>query len=260
MPGQLYGYRVHGPYNPEKGLRFNSNKLLLDPYAKSIVRPVHWDDSLFGYKTGDPSADLSFDTRDSAPYAPLCAVVDPAFSWGNDTKPRIPFHKSVIYETHVKGLSFQNVKIPDELRGTYAALGTDAVIKHLKSLGVTAVELMPVHQKINDRFLVEKGLTNYWGYNTLGYFAPEWQLAWKDGTTDHVREFKGMVRALHAAGLEVILDVVYNHTGEGSHLGPTLSLRGIDNTAYYRTNVENQRYYVDYTGCGNTLNVTHPRS
>jgi isoamylase len=259
LPGQLYGYRVHGPYNPEKGLRFNANKLLLDPYAKSIVRPVQWDDSLFGYKTGDPSADLSFDTRDSAPYAPLCAVVDPAFSWGNDSKPRIPFHKSVIYETHVKGLSFQNVKIPDELRGTYAALGTDAVIKHLKSLGVTAVELMPVHQKINDRFLVEKGLTNYWGYNTLGYFAPEWQLAWKDGTTEHVREFKGMVRALHAAGLEVILDVVYNHTGEGSHLGPTLSLRGIDNTAYYRTNVENQRYYVDYTGCGNTLNVTHPR-
>jgi len=259
LPGQLYGYRVYGPYNPEKGLRFNANKLLLDPYAKSIVRHVKWDDSLFGYKTGDPSKDLSFDTRDSAAYAPLCAVVDPAFSWGNDRRPKTPWHKTIIYEAHVKGLTFQNLDIPEHLRGTYAALACEPVIKHLKSLGITAVELMPVHVKINDRFLVDKGLTNYWGYNTLGYFAPEWRLAWKDGAVDHVREFKMMVRALHAAGLEVILDVVYNHTGEGSQLGPTLNFRGIDNSAYYRTNADDQRYYVDYTGCGNTLNVTHPR-
>jgi glycogen operon protein len=259
LPGQVYGYRVYGPYAPEQGHRFNHHKILVDPYAKAIVRPIVWDDALYGYKTGSKDQDLSFDTRDSAPYAPLCAVVDSSFSWGNDANPRTPWHKTVIYEAHTKGLTFRNLDVPEHLRGTYAALGTDTVIRHLKSLGVTAVELMPIHQRINDRFLFDKGLSNYWGYNTIGYFAPDQSFSWLQGPTDPVREFKMVVRALHAAGLEVILDVVYNHTGEGSHLGPTISLRGIDNVSYYRTNLKLPRYYDDYTGCGNTLNVTHPR-
>jgi isoamylase len=259
LPGQIYGYRVYGPYDPERGMRFNPNKVLVDPYAKAIVRAVNWDDSLYGYNVDSTKADLSFDDRDSAPYAPLSAVVDPAFSWGNDKRPNIPWHKTIIYEAHVKGMTaLHNLLVP-ELRGTYAALASEAVIKHLKSLGVTTVELMPVHQHVSERHLVEKGLSNYWGYNTISYFAPDHRFAWLKGTTDQVREFKMMVRALHAAGLEVILDVVYNHTGEGNQLGPTLSFRGIDNTSYYRVDPANPRYYVDYTGCGNTLNMTHPR-
>ena len=259
LPGQLYGYRVYGPYAPEKGHRFNHNKLLVDPYARAIVRDVKWDDALYGYNVGDKDQDLSFDSRDSAPYAPLSVVIDSAFSWGDDSSPETPWHETVIYEAHPKGLTFKNLAVPDHLRGTYAALGTEPVIRHLKSLGVTAVELMPIHQKLNDSFLVEKGLKNYWGYNTIGYFAPDHSLACLKGPTDAVREFKMMVRALHAAKLEVILDVVYNHSAEGSHMGPTLSFRGIDNVSYYRTNLKQPRFYDDFTGCGNTLNVTHPR-
>lgn len=259
-PGQLYGYRVHGPYEPKKGLRFNPNKLLTDPYAKAIVRDTRWHDSLFGYKIGHALQDLSFDERDSAPYAPLCAVVDPSFVWGDDRRPDIPWNKTIIYEAHVKGLTALHPEIPPELRGTYAGLATDQVIKHLQKLGVTAIELMPVHYRVNSRVLQDKGLSDYWGYNTLGFFAPDPRFCSTNaGPTEQVQEFKAMVRGLHAAGIEVILDVVYNHTVEGSHLGPTLCFRGIDNASYYRGVIDNPRYYMDYTGCGNTLNMRHPR-
>jgi glycogen operon protein len=258
-PGQVYGYRVYGPYEPERGLRFNPNKLLVDPYAKAICRMARWHDSLYGYTIGSRKADLSFDHRNSAPYAPLCAVIDPAFTWGDDRAPRIPWHKTVIYEAHVKGLTRLQPDLPEEVRGTYSALGSQAVIRHLKQLGVTAVELMPVHHRIDNRLLEEHGLRNYWGYNTLAYFAPDIRYSPFTGSVDHVREFKMMVRALHAEGIEVILDVVYNHTAEGSELGPTLSMRGIDNLSYYRTAPDKPRYYMDYTGCGNTLNMVHPR-
>jgi glycogen operon protein len=258
-PGQIYGYRVYGPYDPEKGLRFNPHKVLLDPYAKAIVRTINWDDSLFGYTIGSPKADLSMDTRDSAEYALLGAVIDPAFTWGNDVRPNTPWHKTVIYEAHVKGMTILNKDVPSEMRGTYVGMATEPVIKHLKSLGVTAVELMPIHHRVDDRRLVQHGLLNYWGYNTIGYFAPDIRYAQMKGPTEHVREFKMMVRAFHAAGIEVILDVVYNHTAEENQLGPTLAFRGIDNKAYYRTDPKLPRYYVDYTGCGNTLNMNHPR-
>ncbi|HEY4002081.1 MAG TPA: glycogen debranching protein GlgX [Candidatus Xenobia bacterium] len=253
-PGQLYGYRVHGPHDPERGHRFNPNKLLLDPYARSVARNARWHDEMFGYRMGQD--DLSFDPRDNAAFAPLGVVVDNAFSWGDARRPRTPWHQTLIYELHVKGFTQLHPDVPPDWRGTYAGLATDAGIDHLKRLGVTAVELMPVHHPSYDRHLVEKGLRNYWGYNTLGYFAPNAAYA---SSKDPVREFKSMVRTLHDAGIEVILDVVYNHTGEGNHLGPTVSLRGIDNQSYYRLVPNAPRYYMDFTGCGNTLNMMNPR-
>ena len=259
LPGQLYGYRVHGPYEPQQGHRFNPSKLVLDPYAKSIGRDVRWADELFAYRMGDPEADLSFDDRDSAAYAPLAVVIDPAFTWGDDRPPRIPWHKTVIYELHVKGFTQRHPEVPERLRGTYAGLASEPVVKHLASLGVTAVELEPVHHFLDDRSLVERGLTNYWGYNTLAYFAPASRYAAAHLPQDAVQQFKMMVAALHAAGIEVILDVVYNHTAEGNQMGPTLSMRGIDNSAYYKLSPDDARYYMDYTGCGNSLNVRHPR-
>ncbi len=258
-PGQLYGYRVFGPYDPSAGHRFNPNKIVLDPYAKSIRRAVRWDDSMFGYTIGDPRADLSFDTRDNAPYATLAAVIDPAFTWGDDRPPRTPWHKTVIYEMHVRGFTKLHPNVPEPLRGTYEALTTEAAIEHLVQLGVTAVELMPVHHHAYDRHLVERGLSNYWGYNTQAFFAPDIRYSASGTPDESVREFKRMVKALHSAGLEVILDVVYNHTAEGNHLGPTLSLRGIDNQSYYRLVPEDKRYYLDFTGCGNTLNMRSPQ-
>ena len=257
LPGQLYGYRVHGPYAPEAGHRFNPKKLVLDPYAKSIGRLTRWADELFGYTIGDPDADLSQDDRDSGPFAPLAAVVDDAFTWGDDRPPRTPWHKTFIYELHVKGFTKKHPDIPDPLRGTYLGLASDAAIDHLIDLGVTAVELMPVHHHVDDRLLVDRGLSNYWGYSTLSFFAPDTRYA-AGGPLSANQQFKTMVRNLHRAGMEVILDVVYNHTSEGSQLGPTLSMRGIDNAAYYRL-MADPRYYMDFTGCGNTLNMRHPR-
>ncbi|MGE3775740.1 MAG: glycogen debranching protein GlgX [Pirellulaceae bacterium] len=257
-PGQLYGFRVHGPYDPGAGHRFNPHKVVVDPYAKSIVRKVKWSDELFAYRIGDPEADLSFDDRDNAAFAPLGAVIDPAFTWAGDRRPRTPWHHTVIYEVHVKGFTKLHPEVPSKLRGTYAGLASEAAIRHFQRLGVTAVELLPVHHHVDDRYLVEKDLVNYWGYNTLGFFAPNLRYSSRGGAAA-VREFKTMVRALHAAGIEVILDVVYNHTAEGNHLGPTLSLRGVDNAAYYRLVADAPRYYMDYTGCGNSLNMRHPR-
>jgi glycogen operon protein len=259
LPGQLYGYRVHGPYTPEQGHRFNPNKIVLDPYARSIGRDIRWADELFGYHIGNPEADLSYDERDNAAYAPLAAVIDTAYTWGDDRPPRIPWNKTIIYEVHVKGFTQLHPDIPERLRGTYAGLASEAAIQHLIRLGITAIELLPVHHFLKDRHLVEHGLTNYWGYNTLSYFAPESRYAASHLPQDAAQQFKMMVAALHAAGIEVILDVVYNHTAEGSHLGPTLSLRGIDNAAYYKLSPEDPRYYMDYTGCGNSLNMRHPR-
>jgi isoamylase len=252
-PGQLYGYRVYGPYDPANGHRFNPNKVLLDPYAKAIGRPLRWDDSLFGYDIhADEDKDLSFDDTDSAPYAPLAAVVEETFAWGNDQSPEIPWEDTIIYETHVKGMTEQHPEVPEPLQGTYLGMACEPVIEHLKKLGVTTVQLLPVHAKLHRRELLEKGLREYWGYNTLAYFAPEPEYA-SNGPQSAVRDFKMMVRALHDAGLEVIIDVVYNHTCEGSHLGPTLSWRGIDNRTYYKLNPDDNRYYMDYTGTGNTL-------
>ncbi len=258
VPGQLYGYRVHGPYEPAKGHRFNPRKVVLDPYARSIGRDLHWDDSLFGYQVGDAKADLSFDERDSAAHAPLAVVIDPAFTWGDDRRPRTPWHKTLIYELHVKGYTKLNPSVPEKLRGTYAGLASEGAVKHLVDLGITAVELLPVHHHTDDRFLVERGKVNYWGYNTLGFFTPDPRYVATSIPQDAVQQFKMMVRSLHAAGIEVILDVVYNHTAEGNQMGPTLSMRGIDNAAYYKL-ADDQRYYMDYTGCGNSLNVGHPR-
>jgi isoamylase len=254
-PGLLYGWRVHGPYRPRDGHRFNPHKLLLDPYARSIVGALRWHDALFGYRIGHDERDLSFDRRDSAPYMPRCKVVDTAFSWGDDRPPRVPWHQTVIYELHVRGFTMRHPEVPEALRGSYAALACAPVIDHLKRLGVTTVELMPVHSFIDDRHLVERDLRNYWGYNTIGYFAPERRYS----ASGKVGEFKTMVRTLHAAGIEVILDVVYNHTAEGNEFGPTLSFRGIDNAAYYRLVPGEPRHYQDFTGCGNTLNLQHPR-
>jgi isoamylase len=254
-PGLLYGYRVHGPYEPEQGHRYNPNKLLLDPYAKTIHGALRWSDAHFGYRVGNRKEDLSLDPRDSAPGMPRCMVIDPAFTWGDDRPPRLPWHDTIIYELHVKGFTALHPEVPPHLRGTFAGLACAPVIEHLKRLGVTAVELMPVHTFVDDRHLVTRGLRNYWGYNSIGYFAPENRYA----ATGLVSEFKTMVKRLHSAGIEVILDVVYNHTAEGNHLGPTLCFRGIDNSAYYRLALESARYYQDYTGCGNTLNMMHPR-
>jgi isoamylase len=254
-PGLLYGYRVHGPYRPEQGQRFNPNKLLIEPYAKRLEGALLWSDAHFGYRLGHPKADLSFDKRDSAAGTPKSRVIDPAFTWGDDRPPRVPWHDTVIYEAHVRGLTRRHPDVPPQLRGTYAGLATAPVIEHLLRLGITTLELMPVHAFVDDRTLLDKGLRNYWGYNTIGFFAPERRYS----ATGQVSEFKTMVKALHSAGIEVILDVVYNHTAEGSELGPTLSMRGIDNASYYRLSPENPRYYMDFTGTGNTLNLQHPR-
>jgi glycogen operon protein len=248
---------VHGPFAPHAGYRFNPNKLVLDPYARTIGRAVRWNEALFGFTFGQD--DTTYDRRDSAPFAPLGAVVDTAFTWGGDRAPRTPWHETLIYELHVKGFTRLNSQIPEGLRGTYRGLASEPAIRHLTSLGVTAVELMPVHQHADDWHLVQRGLGNYWGYNTLAYFAPELAYAAAGTPLDAVREFKMMVRTLHAADLEVILDVVYNHTAEGDHNGPTLSLRGIDNSSYYRLLPDQPRLYQDFTGCGNTLNMRSPR-
>jgi isoamylase len=254
-PGQLYGYRVYGPYAPEKGQRFNSHKLLLDPYGKQIQGSINWTDSHFGYRIGSKQEDLSFDRRDNAAGMPKNRVIDSAFTWGSDRPPRIPWHQTIIYELHVKGFTKCHPDVPAHLRGTYAGLATAPVIEHFTRLGVTSIELMPVHHFVDDRQLVDRGLRNYWGYNSIGFFALEPRYL----SINAVREFKTMVKTLHSAGLEVILDVVYNHTAEGNQLGPTLSLKGIDNSTYYRLMRDNPRYYMDYTGTGNTLNMQHPR-
>ncbi len=254
-PGQLYGYRVHGPYEPAAGLRFNPNKLLIDPYAKSIAGTIEWSDALFGYQIGHADEDLSMNEADSAEFIPKCAVINPRYDWEGDQRLNIPFHETIIYELHVKGFTARHPEVPAELRGTYSGLAHPVVIDYLKALGITAVELMPVHQFVADRHLVERGLTNYWGYNTIGFFAPDARYASRGNHGEQVTEFKDMVKALHQAGIEVILDVVYNHTAEGNHLGPTLSFRGIDNQAYYRLVQDSHRYYMDYTGTGNTLNL-----
>jgi isoamylase len=254
-PGQLYGYRVHGPYRPDEGHRFNPHKLLLDPYAKAIVGAVEWSDAQFGYRIGSPREDLSFSRRDSAPGMFKCQVIDPGFDWDGDRPPNIPWHQTVIYELHVKGFTRLHPHVPPEMRGTYAGLSTPPVIDHLKRLGVTAVEFLPIQTFVDDRHLLDRGLKNYWGYNSIGYFAPDPRYS----ASGRLDEFKHLVKALHAAGIEVIMDVVYNHTAEGNHLGPTLCFRGIDNAAYYRLVADAPRYYMDYTGCGNTLNMMHPR-
>ncbi len=259
-PGQLYGFRVFGPYDPERGHRFNSSKLLIDPYAKAIAGRVNWADEMFGYVVGGPSDDLARDFRDDAWGMPKAVVIDPEFDWEQTPRPQVPLHRSVIYEVHTKGFTKLNEKVPAELRGTYAGLGSPAAIEYLKDLGVTAVELLPVQAYINDKVLVDLGLTNYWGYNTIGFFAPDSKYSSSGFTGGQVQEFKQMVKNLHAAKLEVILDVVYNHTAEGSHLGPTLSFRGIDNEAYYRLSPEDPRFYMDFTGTGNTFNLLHPRT
>ena len=258
QPGQLYAYRVYGAYEPHAGHRFNANKLLIDPYAKAVAGTVDWDDSMFGYEIGHPVADLSFNENDSAPFLPKCVVIDSEFDWKDDRKPNIPLHRTVIYEMHVKGFTQRHPAVPEDLRGTYKALTCEPVIDYLKQLGVTAVELMPIHQFVDDRHLVDMGLRNYWGYNTIGYFAPDARYSSSGVRGEQVREFKEMVYAFHKAGIEVILDVVYNHTAEGSHLGPTLCFRGIDNAAYYRLVQDDPRYYMDYTGTGNTLNMMQP--
>ena len=255
-PGQLYGYRVHGPYEPEKGHRFNPAKLLIDPYAKAISGSVKWSNALFAYKVGGPKEDLEPDPGNSAAGVPKCVVIDSAFTWGEDRQLRIPWNHTIIYEAHVRGLTKLHPGVPEALRGTYLGLCSEAIIDHLHSLGVTALELLPVHQFVVDRHLAEKGLTNYWGYNSIGFFAPDVRYA-TAGFGAQVYEFKTMVKTLHSAGIEVILDVVYNHTGEGNHMGPTLAFKGIDNRAYYRLE-ENCRFYTDYTGTGNTFNMQHP--
>jgi glycogen operon protein len=254
-PGLVYGYRVHGPWRPEDGHRFNPNKLLVDPYAREIAGSVRWHDALYGYAIGSRRGDLSFDKRDSAPYMPRCRVVDTAFSWGDDRRPAIPWNEMVVYETHVRGFTMRHPDIADGLRGTYAGLASEPAIAYLRRLGVTTVELMPVHAFVDDRHLVERGLRNFWGYSTLGFFAPEPRYS----ATGSADEFKTLVKRLHSAGLEVIIDVVYNHSCEGNHLGPTLSFRGADHASYYRLVEGDRRYLMDFTGCGNTLNLEHPR-
>ncbi|MBA9079555.1 glycogen debranching protein GlgX [Rufibacter quisquiliarum] len=257
-PGQLYGYRVHGPYEPENGHRFNANKLLIDPYAKAVAGTVNWHESLFGYQFGHEDEDLSFSEMDSAPYVPKSVVIDPSFDWEGDTPPKYGYYQSVIYEAHVKGFTQMHPEIPEEIRGTYAGIAHPATINYLKELGVTSLELLPVHHFITDWYLQDKGLTNYWGYNSIGFFAPDVRYSSSGVLGQQVTEFKNMVKALHKAGIEVILDVVYNHTGEGNEKGPTLSFKGVDNASYYRLVEEDKRYYMDYTGTGNTLNANLP--
>ncbi len=254
-PGLRYGYRVYGPYAPLEGHRFNPAKLLLDPYAKAIDGTIRWNDALFGYKVGNGQADMVIDRSDSAPFLPKCVVVDPAFSWMEDRRPQIPWHKTVIYELHVKGFTALHPDVPPEMRSTYAGLTHPKVIEYFHSLGITAIELMPVHQFVAERFLAEKGLTNYWGYSSIGFFAPDARYCGSGSLGQQVNEFKTMVKTLHREGIEVILDVVYNHTAEGNHLGPTFCFRGIDNSSYYKLSPENRRFYTDYTGCGNSPNM-----
>jgi glycogen operon protein len=254
-PGMLYGFRVSGAYDPARGHRFNHHKLLLDPYARALSGRLVWNDAHFGYRVGSPRADLSFDRRDNARYMPKSVLVEAAASWGDDRPPRVPWARTLIYEAHVKGLTRLHPDVPGPIRGTYAALGSPAMIDHLSALGVTAVELLPVHAFVDDRRLVDLGLKNYWGYNSLGFFAPETRY----GPDDPVAQFQVMVAELHAAGIEVILDVVYNHTAEGNHLGPTFSFRGIDNASYYWLVPGDERHYMDFTGCGNSLDMRQPR-
>jgi isoamylase len=259
QPGQLYGYRVFGSYEPERGARFNSSKLLIDPYSKAVAGDLIWSDETFGYPVGNPAGDLVPDYRDDAWCIPRSVVIDTAFDWGRDVSPRTPLHSSIIYEAHVKGFTYRNHAIPDKLRGTYAGLGSPVAIEYLQSLGVTAVELLPVHHHVDERSLIDRGLKNYWGYNSIAFFAPNARYSSSGVLGEQVREFKTMVKNLHAARIEVILDVVFNHTAEGNHLGPTLGFRSIDNQAYYRLVDSNPRYYMDYTGTGNTVNAMHPR-
>ena len=256
-PGQLYGYRVHGPYDPTNGHRFNPAKLLIDPYAKAIAGTIEWNDALFGYELGHGDQDLRISNTDSAPFIPKSVVIDDQFDWDGDRPPKVPYHQTVIYEAHVKGFTRMHPEIPEEIKGTYAALGHPVSLEYLTKLGVTAVELLPVHHFVADRHLVERGLTNYWGYNSIGFFAPDVRYSSRGVAGEQVVEFKTMVKELHKAGIEVILDVVYNHTAEGNHLGPTLSFKGIDNVSYYRL-MEDKRYYNDYTGTGNTLRANMP--
>ncbi|MDR9438500.1 MAG: glycogen debranching protein GlgX [Halomonas sp.] len=254
-PGQLYGYRVHGPYAPEEGHRFNPNKLLLDPYAKQLIGELTWDEALFGYTIGHPDGDLSFDERDSSPFMPRCRVVDPAFTWGRSLGLQLPWDHTILYEMHVRGYTMRHPAVPVALRGTFAGLMVNTVVDYIRSLGVSSVEFLPIHAFVDDQHLLEQGLRNYWGYNTLGFFAPHSRYL----SGESINEFKELVARYHAAGLEVILDVVYNHTAEGNQLGPTLSLKGIDNAVYYRLQPDQPRYYIDDTGTGNTLNLSHPR-
>ena len=256
-PGQRYGYRVHGPEDVAEGHRFNPNKFLLDPYAKAVAGQVNWGQSVFGYTFGDPD---SRNDDDSAADMMMGVVINPFFDWAGDRQPKTPYASTVIYEGHVKGLTMRHPGIPEEIRGTYSAIGHPAMIDHLVKLGITAIELMPVHQFVNDSTLQEKGLANYWGYNTIAFLAPQNTYASQGDLGQQVQEFKGMVRSLHAAGIEVILDVVYNHTAEGNHMGPTISMRGIDNAAYYRLEDDDKRYYTDYTGTGNSMNVGNPHT
>lgn len=256
-PGQLYGYRVHGEYSPAQGHRFNPAKLLLDPYAKAITGRIKWDNALFGYEMGGTEEDVSMSHSDSAPFLPKCVVVDQGFDWGHDELPKIPYHQTIIYETHVRGFTKLHPDIPEELRGTYGGIAHPATIEYLKNLGITSVELMPIHHFVDDHHLVERGLSNYWGYNSIGFFAPDSRYATSSIHGEQVVEFKNMVKVLHAAGIEVILDVVYNHTAEGNHMGPTLSFKGIDNAGYYRL-ADDKQFYFDFTGTGNTLNANLP--
>ena len=255
MPGQLYGYRVHGPYAPEQGHRFNPAKLLLDPYAKQIAKTFRWSDALMGYRVGSGRADLSQDRRDSAFAMPKAVVVDPAFAWGEDRRPDTPWPETIIYEANVRGMTMRHPEVPPDQQGLFTGLASPPVLDHLTKLGVSAIELLPIQAFLDEPHLIDKGLSNYWGYNTIGFFAPEPRYLGLDG----ILEFQAMVRRFHDAGIEVILDVVYNHTAEGNELGPTLSFRGIDNASYYRLQADDPRYYVNDTGCGNTLDMTHPR-
>jgi isoamylase len=255
-PGTVYAYRVHGPYAPEEGHRFNPNKLLLDPYARAHVGELKWDPAVFGYAVGDAQADVSFSELDSAKFMPKCRVVDPAFTWGRAAKPLVSWSDTIFYETHVRGFTKLNPLVPEEMRGTFAGFGQQEIVDYIKSLGVTSVELLPIHTFVNDDYLQHKGLVNYWGYNTIGFFAPDPRYAMSPGFAH--AEFKQMVARLHEAGLEVILDVVYNHTAEGNEMGPTLSFKGIDNASYYRL-LDDKRYYINDTGTGNTVNLSHPR-
>ncbi len=254
-PGTLYGYRVHGPYDPENGHRFNPHKLLLDPYAKTIVGQIDWSPAHFGYRLDDPDKDLSFDTEDSAPRMAKCQVIDPSFDWNGDVRPSVSWQRTILYETHVRGYTMLHPAVPPELRGNFKGLGQQAVVDYIKSLGITAVELLPIHAYVQDQHLLDKGLSNYWGYNSIGFFAPEPRYLGPGG----IVTFKEMVRRFHDAGIEVILDVVYNHTAEGNELGPTLCFKGIDNRSYYRLMPDEPRYYINDTGTGNTINTSHPR-
>jgi glycogen operon protein len=256
-PGQLYGFRVHGPYAPQEGMRFNHHKLLIDPNAKALSGTVKWHNAVFGYDIEAEEKDLIWSETDSAPYVPKCIVVDQSFDWGDDRPLKIPYQNTIIYEAHVKGLTWMHPDIPEAMRGTFAGISHPASIRYLKELGITSLELMPVHHFVTDRYLHDKGLVNYWGYNTINFFSPHITYASDRSSGGQIREFKEMVKKLHAEGIEVILDVVYNHTAEGNELGPTLSLRGIDNASYYRLG-EDRRYYMDYTGTGNTLNTVQP--